>query len=310
MDIKIDLPENYLSSEVRCGFRVNEKRKKIWAVELDLLNEFATICEKHNLSYFLDGGTLLGAVRHQGFIPWDDDVDVNMPRKDYDRLVEIAPEEFKEPYFFQTSLSTKGFFRTHAQLRNSSTTGFIAIDATKPQVNKGIWLDIFPRDNIPDGWFAKKWQKQRIKLVKTLLKMKYDIPANWFAKLYYKANSFEKLFKYFDQRVLACYTNKDTKWTGNVSLSWQDKWIWPKAYFQDYCYLKFETLSFRVPVFYHEVLKRQYGKDYMLFPEGYLNIPENPGNGKAMIHGHTIFEPDTPYAEYDFSKYLKNKSNI
>lgn len=163
----MDLPVGFLKEEVRCGYRVSEKMKKVWAVELDLLEKFTSVCEKYNLRYFADAGTLIGAVRHQGFIPWDDDVDVVMPREDYDRLFEIAEKEFSYPYFFQTSLTENGFFRTHAQLRNSLTTGFIPYDRDK-DINKGIFLDIFVLDGVADSALLRRLQKQEIHFHETL----------------------------------------------------------------------------------------------------------------------------------------------
>ena len=77
-------------------------------VELDLLAEFDRVCRKHGLTYFVDSGTLLGAVRHKGFIPWDDDIDLIMQREDYERLVQIAAQEFQHPYFFSDSLFRPG----------------------------------------------------------------------------------------------------------------------------------------------------------------------------------------------------------
>ena len=91
-----------LEEEIICNFRVSSKRKKVWKVELDLLNNFIEICNKYKLTYFAIGGTLLGAIRHKGFIPWDDDIDIGMPREDYNKLLEIAKKEFKNPIFFQT----------------------------------------------------------------------------------------------------------------------------------------------------------------------------------------------------------------
>ena len=83
-----------MKEEVINGFIVSEKRKAIWNVELGLLKKLDEVCKKHSLRYWIECGTLLGAIRHQGFIPWDDDIDVVMPRKDYDKLYEISKEEF------------------------------------------------------------------------------------------------------------------------------------------------------------------------------------------------------------------------
>jgi len=80
------LPDGFLQSEYRDGYFVDATMKRVWAVELDLLEQFQNICKRHSLKYYAIGGTLLGAVRHKGFIPWDDDIDVGMPRADYDQF--------------------------------------------------------------------------------------------------------------------------------------------------------------------------------------------------------------------------------
>ena len=92
---------SFYKEEIRSGFLVTEKRKKVWAAELQMLEKFDEICQKHNLTYYAYYGTLLGAVRHQGFIPWDDDIDVVMFRDDYEKFQAIAPEEFKERIFIK-----------------------------------------------------------------------------------------------------------------------------------------------------------------------------------------------------------------
>ena len=79
-----------LHAEEICGFYVDEKMKLVWRTELELLKKFILVCEKYNLKYYMAGGSLLGAIRHNGFIPWDDDIDIDMPRDDYNKLLEIA----------------------------------------------------------------------------------------------------------------------------------------------------------------------------------------------------------------------------
>ena len=88
--------DDFLREEIICGYKVSTKMKKIWAVQLDLVLQLKRVCEKYNLRYFMYAGTLIGAVRHQGYIPWDDDLDIIMPRADYDKLKAVAETEFQE----------------------------------------------------------------------------------------------------------------------------------------------------------------------------------------------------------------------
>ena len=135
---------------------MNELQKK----ELNLFKAFVKVCEKHNLRYFLVGGSALGAIRHKGFIPWDDDIDVGMPREDYDKFV-LLQDEFKDtPYFIQTWKSDSCYIYNYGKLRDSSTT-FIENAYMNHRINHGVWIDIFPidgftREVIKREKFAKK----------------------------------------------------------------------------------------------------------------------------------------------------------
>ena len=133
--------------EIRSGFLVTAHRKRVWEIELEMLAELERICEKYGLHAFAAWGTLLGAVRHGGFIPWDDDIDLVMLRPEYERLKEVAPREFSAPYFFQTAYTDGGFFAM-ARIRCNGTMGMV------PEVDyfhQGIFIDIHPLDAVPDG---------------------------------------------------------------------------------------------------------------------------------------------------------------
>ena len=90
-----------------------------------VISEFDRVCKKHHLKYYIDNGTLLGAVRHKGFIPWDDDINLVMLRKDYDLLISLYSNDFQGKFFLQSAYSDYGYFREHAQLRNSETTAIL-----------------------------------------------------------------------------------------------------------------------------------------------------------------------------------------
>ena len=140
-------PEFY-KEEVRCGYTVNEKTKRVWAVQLEMLDEVERICKANGLKYFADSGTLIGAIRHEGYIPWDDDIDLVMLREDYDKFVQIAPKWLKEDLVLQTVYTGKNYLRGHAQIRNSKTCGCNEEDK-KAGYNCGIFIDIFPLDGMP-----------------------------------------------------------------------------------------------------------------------------------------------------------------
>lgn len=159
VDLSIHLPKGFLDEEPRTLI-VSRRRKEVWAVELDLLVQLDRVCKKHGIRYFCDGGTVLGAVRHGGFIPWDDDIDVIMSRTEYEKLNAVAPAEFRHPYFWQTNETDPGSARGHAQLRNSDTTAILKMEMHRGlplfRFNQGIFVDVFPFDNLPDGEEERK----------------------------------------------------------------------------------------------------------------------------------------------------------
>lgn len=114
-------------------------------IMLEMLIEFDRICKKHQLQYWLDSGTLLGAVRHQGFIPWDDDIDLSMPIEDYRKFIQIAPSELSQDIFFQTRQSDKGFKFDYIKLR-SNKASIVELHEKDKAVNyhQGVFVDIFP----------------------------------------------------------------------------------------------------------------------------------------------------------------------
>lgn len=132
-----------------------ETIKKIQETEFDILQKIEHICKEHDITYFAVGGSVLGAVRHQGFIPWDDDIDIAMPRKDYEKFLRYAAEELSEGYFLQTFFTEKNspFYFTKVRKDN---TKFVECYLRDLDIHHGIFVDIFPFDNVPDNDVIKK----------------------------------------------------------------------------------------------------------------------------------------------------------
>lgn len=129
----------------------SETLRKLQAVELEMLLEVDRICKKHNITYAIAGGTLLGAVRHKGFIPWDDDADVGMLRKEYERFRQVCVEELDTArFYFQDDRNTKGYRWGYGKLRRRETL-FLREHQEHMPYEQGAFIDIFPIDGVPEN---------------------------------------------------------------------------------------------------------------------------------------------------------------
>jgi lipopolysaccharide cholinephosphotransferase len=136
-------------------------------IMLEMLQEFDAICQKHNLQYWLDSGTLLGAVRHQGFIPWDDDIDLSMPLEDYLKFQEIAQDELSENIFFQTKKTDEKFLFDYMKLR-SNKASIVEFHEKGREVgyHQGVFVDIFPMLTLPNSPFYENYYNEIFKLIR------------------------------------------------------------------------------------------------------------------------------------------------
>ena len=292
-----------LAAEERNGYLVSSEMKRIWAVELDLLAKFIDICEKHNLTYFADGGTILGAVRHGGFIPWDNDIDVAMPRPDYEKFLSLGNSVFEQPYFLQTPQTENGrYFSTWSKLCNSSTTGR-CIDDFNMGINCGIFIDIFPLDKIPENKFSRKLFYFRLDCIKKASKFCFGIAPKkgminhikfLSKKIYYNlilhSPDAATLFRMYNKRAASCWRSRSSL-IGDVSFGYVDRFIWQYTEWEKPKKVAFEYLSINIPEDYDAVLSKQYG-DYMTFPKD------------KSTHSYYTFNPDIPYSAL-FSKTNK-----
>lgn len=303
LPIKIQLPANYLDEEVRDGYTVKNDVKKLWAILLDLLNEFMDVCNRNNIRYFACGGTILGAARHKGMIPWDDDIDVMMFREDYEKLCAIADREFKHPYFFQTEHTDHESIRGHAQLRNSLTTGILRDECGLFSFNQGLFLDIFPLDNVPDESNLRYEYICNTKKYKTKLR---EIRRYHHPPFYHKwSNVFKSVYMYItdnlhyygflkQEDLYEAYCSFETymqKYNSDdccdviLSPLSNSRYLWPKKLFDgEPIYLPFEMFNIPVPSGYLEMLKITYGQ-WQKFVIG------------TSVHGNIIIDPENPFNE-------------
>lgn len=186
--------ENIDRDEMRNGFLVTSNRKKMWNVQLNMLKEFARICKKHGIRWFVFYGTLLGAARHKGFVPWDDDIDVMLLRPDFEKFRQVAPREIKYPYFFDAWSDYRLESEKNISAPNEENFQFVKLlqEEKLPgwwpfwpllkmrdmrtsmiqwperrHVKQGMWMDIFPFDPAPP--FADNKQQTIYTLATELL---------------------------------------------------------------------------------------------------------------------------------------------
>ena len=190
--------------------------RKLQLTQLDILKVFDKFCREHDLHYSLYAGSLLGAVRHKGFIPWDDDLDVCMSRADYDRFIALWGQEHPEGYILQNKENSPNFWQSFSKIRKDHTT-FLQEQREAGQYHTGIFLDIFPLDRIPGGRMKRmafKWNCMKYQLlIREFAPPKAGAIVRWGASLILactpesrrgkaRHNALKKITRYNDQRDL------------------------------------------------------------------------------------------------------------
>ena len=258
------------------------------AVLLELLTEFDRICRAHDIGYVLFAGSALGAVRHQGFIPWDDDLDVAMLRADYERFLHVAPGELADAYYLQGEFSDHWpmFF---SKLRKNGTAcmeRFVPKDAA---MHQGIYLDIFPVDNLSNSAFVGKLQfaASKVVIAKGLSRRGYLTDSG--AKKLFMAGC--KLIPMgLARRIARLEGKKNTRQVHTFfgAASRYEKNIFPRQWFEQTARVSFEGKPFPVSADADAMLKQIY-EDYMTLP--------TEEERRCKVHG-VIVDPDHSYEQY------------
>lgn len=246
---------------------------------LAALKAFTGFCKEHNLTYFAIGGTLLGAVRHNGFIPWDDDVDVAMPREDYDKLVTLA-KEFPKPFVLEEYRYNKEFQSYFAKIR-SEEIELLETVTEEADKRRGYLMDVMPLDGTPDNAILRKLYFSKMMFLRFLCgaanvhtgiltsRPKWE---QWVLKgcrvlRLYKVLTVQNIYRCMDKAFHKQNVHK-AKYIGTLVGAYKTKEIVPSEYFglkDEPVYLNFEDMKIRAPKQYDRYLTHMYGE--------YKNLP-------------------------------------
>lgn len=195
-----------------------ESMEKLHALELKIALEIKRICEKHDIAYFLTAGTLLGAVRHEGFIPWDDDMDIGMLRCDYERFAEACRQDLGPEFFFQTWDTDPGFPFSYGKVRLKGTHMAERFAQDASTLCDGLFVDVFPFDSVPENAVEERLQALRYYFCKRILWIKKGMGTSMKSESlkkrmkYYLFKAFAGLFDY--DKVKTYYRNTQKKYNG------------------------------------------------------------------------------------------------
>lgn len=287
MEKELKFSADYFKTEVRDGFEIPAMMKRAWAAQMEVLHVVAGVCKNNGIRYFADGGTLLGAVRHKGMIPWDDDIDICVVREEYNRLIQVLPKAL--PHGFVVA----GMYADSERLQKAAFVPHLRVIADETLWNfndymryfhgfpyQRVGIDIFPMDYISRDIGITNVQKQIIRLGIETLRDWNKLEENGMLDEY--VNGFQKLCNVSFDNVnnVKNYMWKIIDKISSISYREEADYITNIFYWLDNdnykmkkeCYdytieLPFENMNIVAPEMYDEVLRAEYG-DYMVPVKG------------------------------------------
>lgn len=281
----MELDKSFFEAEVRDGFYVTSEMKQAWAAQLEVLSDVDRACRENGIQYFAEWGTLLGAVRHHGFIPWDDDMDICMKRPDYDRFLQIAEQVMPEGYKIFNINSDENNDNMLTRIINGRTINFEKAHLEKyhgfPYVSG---IDIFPLDFIAPDKEDDDFQCEIISIVNSVAKFvreleetQAELSEENINELAVRISQIEELcgvtidreknlvqqLNVLVDRLCGLYREDEAEYITIMTL-WAEhrQYKFPKEYYAKAVRLPFENITIPVPYSYDAILKKKYG-DYM-----------------------------------------------
>lgn len=269
-----------------------DELKKIQSIQLKCLKEIVSVCDAEGIEYFLIGGSALGAIRHNGYIPWDDDIDIAMPRQDYMRFLEIAEAKLSSCYHIQSPYNEKHCPYYYSKIRIDNTVFMEYCNRNLP-IHHGVYVDVFPYDNVPDNedlnikqfdrcqQLTRKFANRQIPdvcskpsgLIGTIRAI-----VRRFVYYIYSFTSYEKLIKQLDEEFTR-YNNTDTRAMACLNFPKRKAEYALKSDIYPLVKHKFEDTEFNIPRNYDAYLTSHYGN--------YNELPP-----KEQRYGHKPYKVD------------------
>lgn len=322
MSGRIDFSDDYFCPEVRCGYPVDRTMKTVWAAQIEMLACIAEVCERHGLQFFAMFGTLLGAVRHKGYIPWDDDLDIGMLREHYMAFLDVAKQELPPEYQVLSVYTDPEGLTSLTRIVNGSR-----IDLARQRMKEYhgcpfvVGIDIFPLDYVPAKEEARSQQYDWLHLIQSVFqnatayfqRKELGLTDTEISECHRQMEEgIEKLQKQFQ------YSIDETK-----SLSWQlltlydlvgmmyeeeesayitshqiscnaDRMLWKKEWFAESVPMGFENVFLPVPVGWDSILRINYG-DYMHFPSQKGNHGGYADQARILMDRGLWMPEETPF---------------
>lgn len=271
---------------------MDDTLRRIQKIQLEILIQIDRICKKHKIHYSLYAGTMLGAVRHKGFIPWDDDLDICMLRNDYNKFLKVWKKENTNGYILQNKDIEPNFTQSFSKIRKDYTT-FIQAEWEQGKYHTGIFVDIFPIDRIPKKkiqrglfyWRCLKYQLYMREFVPPKASLPVKLIAGFLLFILPKSKR-ERKRKQLLRKIekYKCNTNFDCVGIEAIDTL---KVIYPMDMFDEYVQLDFEGHKFMCVKKWDECLKLMYGN--------YMQLP--PKNNRIWTHHPIEIDFDKNYGE-------------